>query len=102
MDLTFPNSIFTNSLFGCDAILTTSQPSRIRTIRVLFHRDFSVDVISDFDYEGKKSYAEANDADVVNARASDTLTVNSVVYNILSIQKQENGFTNLILGVSNG
>lgn len=99
MDLDFSNDVseIINSEIGNDAILTTASPSAVTNIRVVFHKEYSVEENFDSAEEAYQLWCECKATDVTGAAQNDTITINSTDYNIESVELSETGWTILRL-----
>lgn len=99
MDLNLINEIdeILSSEIGDDAILTTSSPEEVKQIRVVFHKEFSVETDMETQWEAYQVFAECKSADVIFAQQDDTITINSKTYKIKYIELTESGWTILRL-----
>lgn len=103
MDLSFTSEVdeIINSEIGNDAILITATPAETKSIRVVFHTQFSVG--GDYDVETPiyEHWADCKTSDVSNAVKNDSLTVGGVAYNIEYPEVQDGSWTILRLSVPN-
>lgn len=95
--ISIPTNIFINSLFGTDAIITTSEPANY-PVKGLFHNGFNVNNVMNQDREGQIIYFEMESSSVpAILKRNDQISIEGNNYKIYSIQNQQNGFTKLTL-----
>lgn len=101
MDLEFTNEVdeIIKSEIGSTAVLVIASTGEIKTIRVVFHKEYSVEDNLETQWEAYQIYVECKRADVEDAAQNDTITINSIDYNIESIEQSEGGWTILRLSV---
>lgn len=99
MDISFANEVeeINNSQFGVDALISIALTSTTKTIRGIFHEQFSLEQDFDSVQEAYEAWFECATADITGAAQNDTLTINSVDYNIEQIEQQQSDFTILRL-----
>ena len=101
MDLDLSSEVdeIINSEIGSDAILVTASPSETKTIRVIFHTQFSLGDEMDTQYPVYEHWADCKTSDVTNAAQNDKLTVAGTEYNIEYPEPVDGSWT--ILRLSN-
>lgn len=99
MDLDFTSEVneIINSEIGDDAILIITSTGEVKTIRVVFHKEYSVEDNFDSVEEAYQLWCECKTSDVTDAAQNDTITINSVDYNVESVELSEGGWTILRL-----
>ena len=99
MALDFTNEVdeITNSEIGDDAVLVITSTGEVKTIRVVFHKEYSVEDNMETQWEAYQIYVECKASDVEDAAQNDTITINSVDYNVESIEQSQGGWTVLRL-----
>lgn len=99
MDISFANEVqeINNGQFGTDAVISIASTSANKTIRGIFHEQFSLEQEFDSVQEAYEAWFECATADITGAAQNDTLTINSVNYNIEQIEDQQSDFTILRL-----
>lgn len=99
MDISFANEVeeINNGQFGTDAIISIASTSTTKTIRGIFHEQFSLEEDFDNAQEAYEAWFECATADVTGTEQNDTLTIDSVDYNIEQIERQQSDFTILRL-----
>ena len=86
-----------NSEIGINAILETATPSEVTNIRVIFHKEYSVEDNFESVEEAFQLWVECKASDVTNALQDDTITINGIEYNIESVEPSQGGWTILRL-----
>jgi len=101
MALDFTNEVdeITNSEIGDDAVLVITSTGEVKTIRVVFHKEYSVEDNMETQWEAYELYAECKASDVEDAAQNDTITINQVDYNVESVELSQGGWTVLRLSV---
>lgn len=99
MDISFANEVeeINNGQFGTDAIISIASTNTTKTIRGIFHEQFSLEQDFDSVQEAYEAWFECATTDITGAAQNDTLTINSVNYNIEQIEQQQSDFTILRL-----
>jgi len=99
MDLDLSNEVdeITGSEVGDDAVITTASPSETKAIRVIFHKEYSVEDNFESMEEAYQLWVECKASDVTNAAQNDTITINEVEYNIESVELSQSNWTVLRL-----
>lgn len=100
LDLSAEVKEINNSEVGEDLILQTTSPAEIKTIRGVFHQQYSQDESFDGAEEAYEYWVECGAADVINARQNDSITRLGVVYNIETRELMQSAFTILRLTVN--
>lgn len=99
MDISFTNEVneINNGQFGIDATISIASTGANKVIRGIFHEQFSLEEDFDSVQEAYEASFECATADITGAAQNDTLTVDSVNYNIEQIERQQSDFTILRL-----
>ena len=97
LDLSNEVDEITGSEIGDDAVLVITSTGEVKTIRVVFHKEYSVEDNMETQWEAYQIYVECKGTDVEDAKQNDTITINSVDYNVESIEQSQGGWTVLRL-----
>lgn len=91
---------FFNSGLEQDAVYMAASLSSLslRTIPVIFDSPFDVAKINNMTIDASRPQVTCKSTDVANVNQNDILTISGVVYRVISIQPDGDGFTTLILG----
>lgn len=97
LDLSAEANEIVESEIGVDAILETATPDESKSIRVVFHKEYSTEENIDYQEEAYQYWVECKAVDVTNAVQNDTIIISNVEYNIESIELAQAGWTVLRL-----
>lgn len=99
MALDFTNEVdeITNSEIGDDAVLVITSTGEVKTIRVVFHKEYSLEDNFESPEEAFQIWAECKSSDVEDAEQNDTITINTIDYNIETVEPSEGNWTILRL-----
>ena len=99
MALDFTNEVdeIINSEIGDDAILVITSTGEVKTIRVVFHKEFSLEDNLESPEEAYQLWAECKTSDVEDAEQNDTITIRTVDYNVETVEPSDSNWTILRL-----
>tara|TARA_R100000808_G_C2136721_1_gene144964 strand:- start:60 stop:362 length:303 start_codon:yes stop_codon:yes gene_type:complete len=86
---------FDTDAHGVSASISINGSSS--TIKVIINKDYFAIAGESVDIDGTQPIVTCRSSDVTNVDTADTITIDSVTYNIINVQPDGTGITTLIL-----